>query len=224
MPIARSGITIPMPQLVMVGVPSPLPAHGAEPIGRWCGSIVDASAYSSHATFFWTRLRQLHCARRQALPITSTRSGITIPMPQLVMVGVPSPLPAHGAEPIGRWCGSIVDASAYSSHATFFWTRLRQLHCARRQALPITSSKKRRCRWAKKGARNWTIQQAEPAVLRVQLRARLDGEAAHQVASRIEELITVDRAVANFCPCFSNAGVLMRALLECLDVELVPWQ
>ena len=38
------------PPLVMVGVPSPLPAHGAEPIGRWCGFIVSASAYSSHAT------------------------------------------------------------------------------------------------------------------------------------------------------------------------------
>ena len=43
------------------------------------------------------------------------------------------------------------------------------LHCARWQALPITSSKKRRCRWAKKGARNWTIQQAEPAVLRARI-------------------------------------------------------
>jgi hypothetical protein len=50
MPIARSGITILMPLLVMAGVPSPLPKHGAKPIGRWCGSIVRASAYSSHAT------------------------------------------------------------------------------------------------------------------------------------------------------------------------------
>ena len=43
-------------------------------------------------------------------------------------------------------------ASNFLAKRTIFWTRLRQLHCARRQALPITSNKKRRCRWQKRGA------------------------------------------------------------------------
>ena len=48
--IARSGTTIPMLPLVMAGILSRSPAPGAEPIGRWCGSITGASACNSRPT------------------------------------------------------------------------------------------------------------------------------------------------------------------------------
>ena len=63
--IARSGTTIPMLPLVMAGILSRSPAPGAEPIGRWCGSITG-------------RLRVTHAPPRCFRPAYARRIFVSV--------------------------------------------------------------------------------------------------------------------------------------------------